>query len=157
MSRIFDWHEHGRGLEVHREPGGAIRVEVFVDRGQYPVEVSERALVELRRALVDVVGDDDLTNAEEALAETEADLARAERQRDEALERVGTLEAELRRVLAERETLRTALDLADTRTRALETLVERLNQDAETGEYRGGSYAREVLVDVSRRVREVIS
>lgn len=120
MSRVFDWHERGRGLELHAEPGGLVRLEVHADRARWPVEVPPTALVELRRALVEVVGDIDLENAQEALAATEDQLMEAEAERDEALERVRDLEAELRARLTEVEALKSALDLADTRTRALE-------------------------------------
>lgn len=138
MSRVFDWYERGHGLEIHAEPGSLVRVTVGIDRGRWPVELPERALVELRRALVEMVGDIDLENAQEALAATEQQLGDAETERDDALDRVRELETELRRVLAEVETLKSAGEIADRRTRGLEQDLERMRHayDEERAEHR---------------------
>lgn len=40
--------------------------------------------------------------------------------------------------------------------RAVLTLADQLEQDARTGEYKGGSYAANVLVDVARRIRRTV-
>lgn len=135
MSRVFEWHERGRGLEIHAEPGGLVRVTVCTDAGRYPVTLPERALVELRRALVEVVGDIDLENAHEALMATEQQLGDAETDRDDALERVRDLEAELRLRLAEIEALKSAGSLSDQRVRGLEADVERMRRAGHPANY----------------------
>lgn len=46
--------------------------------------------------------------------------------------------------------------IADSRRKA-EMLADRLEQDAATGEYAGGHYARDVLTDVARRIRKAVA
>lgn len=128
MSRVFDWYERGHGLEIHAEPGSLVRVTVCIDRGRWPVELPGRALVELHRVLLEIVGDVDFENMQEALAATEQQLGDAETERDDALDRVRDLEEELRLRLAEIETLKTALDLGDVRARGLERDIERMRR-----------------------------
>jgi len=121
VSRLFEWHERGRGLEVHAEPG-LVRVEVHDDRGRRPVELSPAVI----DALVDgLEGHDWCVPAEEYHDKLSA-LNDAERDRDTERDRANTLEGDLRHALAELETLKSALDLADQRARAAEADLDEL-------------------------------
>lgn len=118
MSTVFEWHQRGRGVELHAYPGALLRLEVHVDRGRYSVEVPERALHELREALVETIGDQQRAELLEGMHASDLAANTAENERDEALERVKALEAQLREQLAYVEQLKSALDLADQQTRA---------------------------------------
>lgn len=106
--RLFSWHERGVGFELHGEPG-FVRAEVIVDRGRYPAELSLGMLPALVEALD---GHDECVPADEH--------AEIETERDQLRETVESYRAEITRLLAEIEQHRTALDIADQRTRALE-------------------------------------
>jgi hypothetical protein len=108
VSRAFAWHERGTGLELHAEPG-LVRVELLDDGERHSAEFAP-AVVE---ALVEQLdGHDECVPAD--------DLADVEAERDKALERAKTAESSLRAALADLETAKTALALADDRQRAAE-------------------------------------
>jgi flagellar motility protein MotE (MotC chaperone) len=121
VSAVFEWHQRGDSLVVEALPGALVRVGVETDQRQGSlVELPLAAVLELRRALLEVVDDPDLANAQEALDATEQQLGEAERDRDAAVERAKRAEAHARELLEQLEAAKTALGLADQRARALE-------------------------------------
>lgn len=89
-----------------------------------PAELGRDEIEQLADAVLEHLGQTRIDA--DRLNETEFALGQAEGERDDALERVRTLEAELRLRLAEIDVHKTAGDLSDRRVRGLERDIERM-------------------------------
>lgn len=125
---LFTWHSFGQSIAVETLPDGAVAFTLVDDDDGRSITLPTGARDELVSALVDIAGLAELEEAREALAATEQQLGDAERERDEQRQRADDAEALARRLLAEVETAKTALALADERARALEADVETLTR-----------------------------
>jgi len=119
VSRLFEWSERGQRVELFTLPGipGAILEACSEGRHGERLELPVRALVELREVITREYEGNRIDQLEHAVAAVEDE-------RDEAIARANTLEADLRAALADLERHRTALHLADERTRQLEDALD---------------------------------
>lgn len=119
---VFTWHERGQRVELFTLPGipGVILEARSDGRHGERIELPARACAELVEALGDHIEDPRRVEIEELLA----DLGGTEAERDRHRDRCAELEQLLAAALADVERLKSALDLADLRTRQLEDALD---------------------------------